>query len=39
MTAAAFVATIDDVQRFHHAHQLEAYLGDRAQALDARIVS
>ena len=27
MTAAAFVATIDDVQRFSHAHQLEAYLG------------
>jgi transposase len=27
VTAAAFVATIDDVQRFHHAHQLEAYLG------------
>ena len=27
MTAAAFVATIDDVQRFPHAHQLEAYLG------------
>jgi len=27
VTAAAFVATIDDAQRFHHAHQLEAYLG------------
>jgi len=27
VTAAAFVATIDDVQRFPHAHQLEAYLG------------
>src|SRR5439155_10428250 len=27
VTAAAFVATIDDVQRFRHAHQLEAYLG------------
>jgi transposase len=27
VTAAAFVATIDDVQRFSHAHQLEAYLG------------
>src|SRR6266849_723694 len=27
VTAAAFVATIDDVQRFHHAHQVEAYLG------------
>jgi len=27
VTAAAFVATIDDVQRFHHAHQLEADLG------------
>jgi transposase len=27
VTAAAFVATIDAVQRFHHAHQLEAYLG------------
>ena len=27
VTAAAFVATVDDVQRFRHAHQLEAYLG------------
>ncbi len=27
VTAAAFVATIDDVQRFSHAHQVEAYLG------------
>ncbi len=27
VTAAAFVATIDDVQRFRHAHQVEAYLG------------
>ncbi|MBI4610104.1 MAG: IS110 family transposase [Candidatus Rokubacteria bacterium] len=27
VTAAAFVATIDDVQRFAHAHQLAAYLG------------
>ena len=27
VTAAAFVATIDDVQRLLHAHQLEAYLG------------
>jgi len=27
VTAAAFVATIDDVQRFQHAHHLEAYLG------------
>ena len=27
VTAAAFVATIDDVQRFPHAHQLEADLG------------
>jgi transposase len=27
ITAAAFLATIDDAQRFHHAHQLEAYLG------------
>jgi hypothetical protein len=27
VTAAAFLAAIDDVQRFHHAHQLEAYLG------------
>jgi transposase len=27
VTAAAFVATIDDVTRFHSAHQLEAYLG------------
>ena len=27
VTAAAFLATIDDVGRFHHAHQLEAYLG------------
>ena len=27
VTAAAFVATIDDVQRFRHAHQLKGYLG------------
>ena len=27
VTAAAFVATIDDVQRFRHAHQVEEYLG------------
>ena len=27
VTAAAFVATLDDVQRFRHAHQLEASLG------------
>jgi transposase len=27
VTATAFVATIDDVQRFRHAHQVEAYLG------------
>ena len=27
VTAAAFVATIDDVQRFAHAHHLEADLG------------
>ena len=27
VTAAAFAATIDDVQRFRHAHQLEGYLG------------
>jgi transposase len=27
VTAAAFVATIDDVQRFHRAHEVEAYLG------------
>jgi transposase len=27
VTAAAFIATIDDVQRFRHAHQVEAYLG------------
>ena len=27
VTAAAFVATIDDVQRFRQAHQLEADLG------------
>ena len=27
VTAAAFIAAIDDAQRFHHAHQLEAYLG------------
>ena len=27
VTAAAFVATIDDVQRFRHAHQVEASLG------------
>ena len=30
VTAAAFVATVDDVQRFRHAHHLEAYLGPRA---------
>ena len=27
ITAAAFLAAIDDVGRFSHAHQLEAYLG------------
>jgi transposase len=27
ITAAAFVATVDDVQRFRCAHELEAYLG------------
>lgn len=27
VTASAFVATIDDVGRFHSAHELEAYLG------------
>ena len=27
VTAAAFVATIDDVRRFRHAHQVQAYLG------------
>src|SRR6266850_1925990 len=27
VTAAAFLAAIDDVGRFRHAHQLEAYLG------------
>ena len=27
VTATAFVATIDDVQRFRRAHQVEAYLG------------
>lgn len=27
MTAAAFVATLDDVTRFHSAHQVQAYLG------------
>ena len=27
VTAAAFVATLDDAQRFRHAHQVEAYLG------------
>ena len=27
VTAAAFLAVVDDVGRFHHAHQLEAYLG------------
>ncbi len=27
VTAAAFVATLDDAQRFHHAHQVEASLG------------
>jgi transposase len=27
VTAVAFGATLDDVQRFRHAHQVEAYLG------------
>ncbi len=27
VTATAFVATLDDVHRFRHAHQVEAYLG------------
>jgi transposase len=27
ITAAAFLAAVDDAQRFHHAHELEAYLG------------
>jgi len=27
VTAAAFIAAIDDAHRFRHAHQLEAYLG------------
>jgi transposase len=27
VTAAAFLAAFDDVQRFRHAHHLEAYLG------------
>lgn len=27
VTASAFVATVDDITRFHSAHQLEAYLG------------
>ena len=27
VTAAAFIATVDDAQRFRHAHHLEAYLG------------
>ncbi len=27
VTAAAFVAALDDAARFHHAHQVEAYLG------------
>ncbi len=27
VTAAAFVATVDEAQRFRHAHQVEAYLG------------
>ena len=27
VTATAFVATLDDAQRFHHAHQVEASLG------------
>lgn len=27
VTAAAFVAAMDDAARFHHAHQVEAYLG------------
>ena len=27
VTAAAFLAAVDDAHRFRHAHQLEAYLG------------
>ena len=27
VTTAAFLAAVDDAQRFRHAHQLEAYLG------------
>ena len=27
VTAAAFVAPLDEAQRFHHAHEVEAYLG------------
>jgi transposase len=27
VTAAAFCSTIDDVERFRNAHQVEAYLG------------
>jgi transposase len=27
VTAAAFIASLDDAQRFRHAHQVEAYLG------------
>ena len=27
ITAAAFLATIDEAPRFHHAHEVEAYLG------------
>jgi transposase len=27
VTAAAFVATINDAQRFRRAHEMEAYLG------------
>jgi transposase len=27
VTAAAFVATIDDAQRFHRAHEVAAYFG------------
>jgi len=27
VTAAAFIATVDDARRFRHAHHLEAYLG------------
>ena len=36
VTAAAFLAAIDDAQRFRHAHQLEAYLSLVPPASTAR---